>query len=76
MKLDELLETYAYNPQQKNQLKKANKKGLELSYLQDPRLDWEQMREIAVALEYGVDPSSFCNPDIPAENMEDISNTM
>lgn len=71
-KLDELLSTYAYDTRQKNQLRMADEKGLDLDMIKNPLYDWEQMREIALAMEYGLDPSPLCDPTISSESMENI----
>ena len=71
-KLDELLSTYAYDARQKNQLRMADEKGLDLDMIKNPLYDWEQMREIALAMEYGLDPSPLCDPTISSESMENI----
>ena len=52
-------EKYAYSTQQKMQLKKADDEGLDLSYMCDPRYDWEQMKEIRLCLSQGIDPTPF-----------------
>ncbi len=56
--------------QQKMQLKKADDEGLDLSYMCDPRYDWEQMKEIRLCLSQGINPTPFCHPDIPSEQMK------
>lgn len=71
-KLDELLSTYAYDARQKNQLRMADEKGLDLDMIKNPLYDWEQMREIALAMEYGLDPTPLCDPTISSESMENI----
>ncbi len=71
-KLDELLSIYAYDTRQKNQLRMADEKGLNLDMIKNPLYDWEQMREIALAMEYGLDPSPLCDPTISSESMENI----
>ena len=71
-KLDKLLSTYAYDTRQKNQLRMADEKGLDLDMKKNPLYDWEQMREIALAMEYGLDPSPLCDPAISSESMENI----
>lgn len=71
-KLDNILSTYSYDARQKNQLRLADEKGLDIDIIKDPRYDWEQMREIALAMEYGLDPSPLCNPTISSEAMENI----
>ena len=71
-KLDEVLSTYAYDTRQKNQLRMADEKGLNLDMMKNPLYDWEQMREIALAMEYGLDPSPLCDPTISSESMENI----
>ena len=71
-KLDELLSTYAYDARQKNQLRMADEKGLDLDMIKNPLYDWEQMREIALTMEYGLDPSPLCDPTISSESMENI----
>ena len=63
-------EKYAYSTQQKMQLKKADDENLDLSYMCDPRYDWEQMKEIRLCLSQGIDPTPFCHPDIPSEQMK------
>ena len=71
-KLEELLSTYAYDARQKNQLRMADEKGLDLDMMKNPLYDWEQMREIALTMEYGLDPSPLCDPTISSESMENI----
>ena len=71
-KLDELFETYAYDPRQKTQLRLADEKNLDISKMKDPRFNWEQMREISLAMEYGLKPDTLCDPEINAESMEKI----
>ena len=71
-KLDQLLSTYAYDARQKNQLRMADEKGLDLDMIKNPLYDWEQMREIALTMEYGLDPSPLCDPTISSESMENI----
>ena len=72
--LDRIFETYAYNSQQKLQLRMADDKGLDIDYLKNPLYDWEQMHEIALALEANIDPTPFCDPSIPSESMREIRN--
>ena len=71
-KLDELFETYAYDSRQKTQLRLADEKNLDISKMKDPRFNWEQMREISLAMEYGLNPDTLCDPEISAESMEKI----
>ena len=71
-KLDNILSTYSYDARQKNQLRLADEKGLDIDIIKDPRYDWEQMREIALAMEFGLDPAPLCNPNISSEAMENI----
>lgn len=71
-KLDELFETYAYDPRQKTQLRLADEKNLDISKMKDPRFNWEQMREISLAMEYGLNPDTLCDSEISAESMEKI----
>ena len=71
-KLDNLLSTYAYDSRQKNQLILADQKGIDIDIIKDPRYDWQQMREIALAMEYGLDPSPLCDHDISSESMDNI----
>lgn len=71
-KLDELYATYAYNSRQKNQLRIADEKGLDLDKVKNPQYDWEQMREIIIAMDYGIDPTPLCDPSIPSQSMENI----
>lgn len=71
-KLDELYETYAYNSRQKNQLRIADEKGLDLDKVKNPQYDWEQMREIIIAMDYGINPTPLCDPSIPSQSMENI----
>ena len=75
-KLDELFETYAYDPRQKTQLRLADEKNLDISKMKDPRFNWEQMREISLAMEYGLNPDTLCDPEISAESMEKIRYSM
>lgn len=70
--LDTILLKYAYNVQQKNQLRIADKHQLDLNYMCNPKYDWEQMREIRLCLAKGINPTQLCNPDIPSEAMEHI----
>lgn len=71
-KLQELYDTYAYDSRQKNQLRIADEKGLDLDRIKDPRYDWQQMREIILAMEYGIDPAPLCDSSISSESMENI----
>lgn len=71
-KLDKLMDEYAYNAQQKHQLRLADNDHLDLDYLKNPKYDWEQMREIRLCLAKGINPAQLCNPDIPSEAMEHI----
>lgn len=71
-KLDHILEEYAYNAQQKHQLRLADNDHLDLNYLKSPKYDWEQMREIRLCLAKGINPTQLCNPEIPSEAMEHI----
>lgn len=71
-KLDNILSTYSYDARQKNQLRLADEKGLDIDIIKDPKYDWEQMREIALAMEFGLDPAPLCNPNISSEAMENI----
>lgn len=71
-KLDSILSTYGYDARQKNQLRLADEKGLDIDIIKDPKYDWEQMREIALAMEFGLDPTPLCNPNISSEAMENI----
>lgn len=70
--LDELFETYAYDARQKTQLRLADEKGLDISKMKDPKFNWEQMREISLAMEYGLNPDTLCDSEISAESMEKI----
>lgn len=72
LKLEHILDTYAFNAQQKNQLRIADTKKLDLDYLANPLLDWEQMREIIICMEFGIDPTPLCNPNIPSEDLEKL----
>ena len=56
-KLDNILSTYSYDARQKNQLRLADEKGLDIDIIKDPKYDWEQMREIVLAMEFGLDPA-------------------
>lgn len=47
-------------------------KGTGSGYDKNPLYDWEQMREIALAMEYGLDPRPLCDPTISSESMENI----
>lgn len=40
--------------------------------MKDPKFNWEQMREISLAMEYGLKPDTLCDPEINAESMEKI----
>lgn len=71
-KLDNILSTYSYDARQKNQLRLADEKGLDIDIMKDPKYDWQQMREIALAMEFGLDPAPLCNPNISSEAMENI----
>ncbi len=71
-KLDNILLTYSYDARQKNQLRLADEKGLDIDIIKDPKYDWQQMREIALAMEFGLDPAPLCNPNISSEAMENI----
>lgn len=71
-KLDNILSTYSYDARQKNQLRLADEKGLDIDIIKDPQYDWQQMREIALAMEFGLDPAPLCNPNISSEAMENI----
>lgn len=71
-KLDNILSTYVYDARQKNKLRLADEKGLDIDFIKDPKYDWEQMKEIALAMEYGLDPTPLCNPNISSEAMENI----
>lgn len=71
-KLDELFKTYAYDPRQKAQLRLADEKKLDVSVMKNPKYNWEQMREILLAMEYGINPEPLCDPEISAESMEKI----
>ena len=71
-KLDELFKTYAYDARQKTQLRLADEKGLDISKMKDPSFNWEQMREISLAMEYGLNPDTLCDSEISAESMEKI----
>jgi|AKZA01.1.fsa_nt_gi hypothetical protein len=70
--LEEILNRYAWSSQQKNQLRIAYKKGLDIAKLANPKFDWEQLREIIICMEYDVDPSPLLNPSIDSEDMEKI----
>ena len=70
--LDKLFETYAYDSRQKTQLRLADEKGLDISKMKGPKFNWEQMREISLAMEYGLTPDTLCDPEISAESMEKI----
>ena len=70
--LDKLFETYAYDSRQKTQLRLADEKGLDISKMKDPKFNWEQMREISLAMEYGLTPDTLCDSEISAESMEKI----
>lgn len=71
-KLDELFKTYAYDSRQKTQLRLADEKQLDISVMKNPKYNWEQMREILLAMEYGLNPEPLCDPDINADSMEKI----
>lgn len=70
--LEEILNRYAWSSQQKNQLRIAYKKGLDIEKLANPKYDWEQLREIIICMEYDIDPSPLLNPGIESEDMEKI----
>lgn len=67
--LDELLEKYAWNSLQIQQLRIADKKKLDLSYF-SPKYDWEQLREIRLCLEDGIDPTFIQDEHISAKSMQ------
>lgn len=67
-KLDELLNKYAWNSLQIQQLRMADKKNLDLTYFH-PQYDWEQLREIRLALEDGMDPSFLLDKHINSDSM-------
>ena len=46
------------------------KKDLIFLKMKDPNFNWEQMREISLAMEYGLNPNALCDPEISAESME------
>ena len=67
--LDRLLEKYAWSPLQIQQLRLAQKHGITLQYFH-PQYDWEQLREIRLALEDGMDPSFLLDRHINSESMK------
>lgn len=74
--LKKAFEKNAYNVQQKEELRLADRQHLNLEKMLDPRFDWEQMREIRLSLKEGVDPTPFAKPSIPSEEMEHIRETL
>ena len=39
-KLDNILSTYVYDARQKNKLRLADEKGLDIDFINDPTYDW------------------------------------
>lgn len=74
-KLDELLNKYAWNSLQIQQLRLADKKKLDLTYFH-PQYDWEQLREIRLALEDGLDPSFLLDRHINSDSMHKTRETI
>ena len=73
--LDELLNKYAWNSLQIQQLRMADKKKLDLTYFH-PQYDWEQLREIRLALEDGMDPSFLLDRHINSDSMQKTRETI
>lgn len=44
--------------------------------MKDPKFNWEQMREISLAMEYGLNPDTLCDPEIGAESMEKLDTVL
>ena len=74
-KLNELLDKYAWNSLQIQQLRLADKKNLDLSFF-NPQYDWEQLREIRLALEDGLDPSFLLDKHINSDSMQKSRETI
>lgn len=45
---------------------------MDLDKVKSPQYDWEQMREIIIAMDYGNDLTPLCDPSIPSQSMENI----
>jgi len=72
MKLNEYFEEYAFNSLQKQQLRDADKKGLDLEIIADPRYDWEQMQELIIGMEQGLDITVYADFLIHSDQMKEI----
>ena len=67
--LEKLLNDYAWNSLQIQQLRIAVKHNVTLEYF-SPQYDWEQLREIRLALEDGLDPSFLLDTHIDSNAMK------
>ncbi len=67
--LEKLIQEYAWSPLQIQQLRLASKHGVTLQYFH-PSYDWEQLKEIRLALEDGMDPSFLLDRHINSESMK------
>lgn len=67
--LDRLIDKYAWNALQIQQLRLAKKHNVSLEYF-TPQYDWEQLREIRLALEDGLDPSFLLDKHINSDSMK------
>lgn len=67
--LNDLLKKYAWNSLQIQQLRLADKHHVTLKYF-SPQYDWEQLREIRLALEDGLDPSFLLDKHINSDSMK------
>ena len=67
--LDKLIDKYAWNALQIQQLRLAKKHNVSLEYF-TPQYDWEQLREIRLALEDGLDPSFLLDKHINSDSMK------
>lgn len=67
--LNNLLKKYAWNSLQIQQLRLADKHNVTLKYF-SPQYDWEQLREIRLALEDGLDPSFLLDKHINSDSMK------
>lgn len=67
--LEKLLDKYAWSPLQIQQLRLAKKHGVTLQYFH-PKYDWEQLKEIRLAIEDGLDPSFILDNHINSDSMK------
>lgn len=67
--LEKLLKKYAWSPLQIQQLRLAKKHGITLEYFH-PKYDWEQLKEIRLAIEDGLDPSFILDKHINSNSMK------